>query len=260
MKNYHFGLIIIIALMGCSSPDEDAVKKGFSSHKEMIEINKLGFSEKKDYLISLLPGSGCSNIEELEHALSEVGGNCKQLIAQRLKEEQEREVTMAKVKSLGFDSEGEMLDAQKEGIVDGGVWRKQQAIKKNQIKHKNAGLLEKALLFYVSSRDDFMFHKNNGGLSRDSSWNGYTVSEVRVGHNADSQLLTYYQLYVDFDAYGTKKVLTVGSLKGIIGDICGESWEKKFDGAIHLNDSTTATCKIEQADRGGYSITVALKD
>jgi hypothetical protein len=73
--------ICCLMLAACSKPDPlaEAKKNGFSSVAEMNEIKSLGHSTKKGYLVSKLPGSGCTSIEELEHTLDEIGGDCNDL-------------------------------------------------------------------------------------------------------------------------------------------------------------------------------------
>lgn len=79
------------AITGCTKPSERAERLGFNSVDEMEKLQKQGFHSKKNYYLSLLPNSGCQDIESLKHALSEVGGDCNKLKKIRLAEQEELE-------------------------------------------------------------------------------------------------------------------------------------------------------------------------
>jgi hypothetical protein len=70
--------ICCLMLAACSKPDllDEAKKNGFKNVEEMKAIRAAGHSTKSGYLISLMPGSGCSSIEELERAINETGEDC----------------------------------------------------------------------------------------------------------------------------------------------------------------------------------------
>lgn len=77
--NYTLWVIVFIMLPGCTKPEDKAKKLGFNSVEQMNYVKKLGFNSMTEYEKSVLPGSGCATIEEVEHAMSEVGGDCNLL-------------------------------------------------------------------------------------------------------------------------------------------------------------------------------------
>lgn len=74
---------VVFCLSGCSDKNDEAKKKGFYDAAEMVSMNAKGFATYDDYLKDLLPKSGCSNMNELKHALGELGGDCNYLKQQR---------------------------------------------------------------------------------------------------------------------------------------------------------------------------------
>jgi hypothetical protein len=91
MKNNFIYKIILLSLSvfftGCTSDLEKAKSKGFSSVEEMNQMLAKGFNTKNEYVKKILENTGCDTEEELNHAMSEVGGNCKVLADIRKKEE-----------------------------------------------------------------------------------------------------------------------------------------------------------------------------
>lgn len=75
--------------MGCTKPEDKAAALGFDSVEQMEEVKKLGFNTMDEYLGSLLPKSGCSNVDELKHAMQETGSDCNYL--KKIRKEQEAE-------------------------------------------------------------------------------------------------------------------------------------------------------------------------
>jgi hypothetical protein len=91
MSNNIIYKIILLSLSvfftGCTSDLEKAKSKGFSSVEEMNQMLAKGFNTKNEYVKKILENTGCDTEEELKHAMSEVGGNCKVLADIRKKEE-----------------------------------------------------------------------------------------------------------------------------------------------------------------------------
>ena len=78
---------LFILLAGCTGDLEKAKNKGFSGVEEMNQMLAKGFNTKNEYVKKILENTGCDTEEELSHAMSEVGGNCKVLEDIRKKEE-----------------------------------------------------------------------------------------------------------------------------------------------------------------------------
>lgn len=89
MNKLFLVFLLSLSIMGCSKPEDKAAALGFDSVEQMEEVKKLGFNSMNEYLSSLLPKSGCSNIEELKHAMQETGGDCNYL--KKIRKEQDAE-------------------------------------------------------------------------------------------------------------------------------------------------------------------------
>lgn len=168
--------------------------------------------------------------------------------------------TFADSRNGNFDDIYDFLAAKKQGYLTKSLWEKKQYQDRLFAKYKRAnGQLEKLLIPLVSSRDEYMFYRNNGGSSSDNSWNGYDVIDMEIGHNPATSKLTFFRIYVDFDQIGTKKPLTVDNLKSALIVECGSKWKAFFNGTTFYNDNSFATCEIVEANVGGYRVTVGIK-
>lgn len=83
--------MLSLILVACAKPEEVAKNLGFGSVEEMREMNSKGFKTMDQYWASLIPGSGCKNIEELKNAHLEVGGDCNKLNENNRKKKEEEE-------------------------------------------------------------------------------------------------------------------------------------------------------------------------
>lgn len=79
MKRAAILILLSLILLGCTKPEEKAKQLGFESVEQMNTFNQKGFKTMNDYLASILPGSGCANVEELKHAINEIGKDCNAL-------------------------------------------------------------------------------------------------------------------------------------------------------------------------------------
>ena len=82
-------IVFFFTLTACGNPEDEAKKLGFTDVAEMKALQAKGFKNRKDYVENLLKDSGCDTEDELNHAMSEVNGNCNKLKEIRLKEEAE---------------------------------------------------------------------------------------------------------------------------------------------------------------------------
>ena len=168
--------------------------------------------------------------------------------------------TFADSRNGNFDNVYDFLAAKKQGYLTKLSWEKKQFQDRLLAKYKRInGQLEKLLIPLVSSRDEYMFYRNNGGSSSDNSWNGYDVIDMEIGHSRATSKLSFFRIYVDFDQFGTKKPLTVDNLKSALIIECGSKWKAFFDGTTFYNDNSFATCEIIEASVGGYRVTVGIK-
>jgi hypothetical protein len=84
-----FIIFLSVLFTGCTGDLEKAKDRGFSSIEEMNQMTAKGFNTKNEYVNKILKNTGCDTEEELNHAMSEVGGNCKVLADIRKKQQAE---------------------------------------------------------------------------------------------------------------------------------------------------------------------------
>lgn len=158
-------LFMLLVLVACSKPDPlvEAKKNGFSSIAEMNEMKFLGHSTKMGYLLSILPSSGCSSIEELEHALSETGGSCDYWrkyvhTSTPLKGFKGKSIFLSNTKILNLISGGDSLDGLALNVSHCAVinYFAYQSYSNGTLLDNEGGIDEEAI---VGTKNNYLFSK-----------------------------------------------------------------------------------------------------
>ena len=161
-----------------------------------------------------------------------------------------------KTQNGGFRTIYEMAMAAEKGISNLTDWTAFQATEKfHAYKNDTTGILQKSLVLFASTSDDFHSLKDNGGLDLDDKWRGYIVNSVKVGHKKNK--LTMFILTVHED-YKIKKMATLNNVKSDLSQECGVDWERI---RLDVDDGYRAkgefaSCLIYPDMRGGIGIEV----
>ena len=123
----------------------------------------------------------------------------------------------------------------------------------NPLENKNAAAnaigavqpnsLEKTLVLFKSTPQEFQSFKDDGGLDVNSSWKGYRVSSIEVEYKKN--VLSFVHLFVSSGA----NVATMNNLKKDLSKECGEDWKIQLDGNAYSSETNSTKCQIEKSER-----------
>lgn len=178
---------------------------------------------------------------------------------------------IAFIKESGFDDIDEYYEAKEYGLKTKKEYEihKKAEAKRTQLSNIKYGFLnryknssnnlERILVPYISSIEEFRHFNNNGGLNLENIWNGYSVYSISATFNDSDGKLKSYRIHVDFDIFGTKKILTVDEIKSIIALDCGYDWTNPTRDGTYFNEHDFSICSISQSRSGGLIISYAAK-
>jgi hypothetical protein len=112
---------------------------------------------------------------------------------------------------------------------------------KNEVSAEQLNSLEKSLVLFKSTPEQFQSFKDDGGLEVNSSWNGYQVSSIEIEYKKD--VLSFMHLFINSGA----TLATMNNLKKDLSKECGNEWKMSTDGNSYLSETQTRMCKIEKS-------------
>jgi hypothetical protein len=119
-------------------------------------------------------------------------------------------------------------------------------------------ILEKSLVIFVSTRDDFQSIKDNGGLDVIKDWRGYEM--IAIENQYRQNKLSFFHAEVD-TKYENKSIkpATINNLKKDLINECGETWANNRSGDVYTSTSDFSTCEISRGRNGTYHVVVSAK-
>ena len=113
----------------------------------------------------------------------------------------------------------------------------------NLVKAEQLNSLEKTLVLFKSTPEQFQSFKDDGGLEVNSSWNGYQVSSIETEYKKG--VLSFMHLFINSGV----NLATMNNLKKDLSKDCGNEWKIKLDGNAYSSETQTTKCQIEKSDR-----------
>lgn len=113
----------------------------------------------------------------------------------------------------------------------------------NFVKAEQLNSLEKTLVLFKSTPEQFQSFKDEGGLEVNSSWNGYQVSSIETEYKKG--VLSFMHLFINSGV----NLATMNNLKKDLSKDCGNEWKIKLDGNAYSSETQTTKCQIEKSDR-----------